>query len=410
MPKLNPIALAVVLCLSASHGTFAQQPVTATYSYNGLPLPIFTDAANVITFANVFVPKALKTAKVTAQVQIQYPNSGDLKVYLFSPEGTRTILLEHDCSVQNVDTTFDDSAGSRWKDFCPVEAGRGPFRADEPLSNFNSDNSSFGTWRLAVENDQSDSRSGWITAVSLTITGTTQVIPTTSSQTIVNAASISGAGTVAPGEMISIFGIGLGPLPGVSAPAGSWPNTLAGTSVMINGAPAPIKYASSYRVDVQAPFTLTPGSTASVQVASSSGTGSPVTLNVTSAVSGVFTAGGGPGPVSATNQDGSLNSKLKPAAKGSVIFFYASGLGAVSPTIPAGVAPPNTPLSTVVGDVGAFIAGVPATVQFAGLAPTLPGVYQLNIQVPVTARSGTQELLVYSNGVSSQERATIEIQ
>jgi subtilisin-like proprotein convertase family protein len=73
----------------------------------------------------MFVPVALKMTKVTVQLQVQYPKSGDLKVFLYSPEGTRTILLEHDCSVQNVDTTFDDAAPSSWKDFCPVEAGRG---------------------------------------------------------------------------------------------------------------------------------------------------------------------------------------------------------------------------------------------------------------------------------------------
>jgi hypothetical protein len=138
----------------------SQQSVTVTYDYNGLPLPILPDSADVITLATVTVPRALKTTKVTAKVQLQYPNSGDLNVYLFSPEGTRTILLEHDCSVANVDTTFDDAAPSLWRDFCPVEAGRGPFRPDQPLSNFNSDNSAFGVWTLAVENNQSDSRSG----------------------------------------------------------------------------------------------------------------------------------------------------------------------------------------------------------------------------------------------------------
>src|SRR4051812_46903498 len=144
-----------ILALLAVWPVFAQ--TTVTYSYNGLPLPIFGDAADATSLANVFVPRTIKITKVTAQVQIQYPNSGDLKLYLFSPSGTRTILLEHDCGVANIDTTFDDSAPSQWKDFCPSEAGRGPFRADQPLSNFNSNDSSFGTWVLAVENDESDS-------------------------------------------------------------------------------------------------------------------------------------------------------------------------------------------------------------------------------------------------------------
>ena len=87
------VRLALPLALGIMPAVFAQ-PITVTYSYNGLPLPIYTDAAETITVAGVFVPRSLKITKVTAQVQIQYPNSGDLKVYLFSPLGTRTILLE----------------------------------------------------------------------------------------------------------------------------------------------------------------------------------------------------------------------------------------------------------------------------------------------------------------------------
>ena len=104
-----------------SGGLFGQ--TTGTYTYTGLPLPIFTDAANLITVAYIVVPNALAMSKVTAQVQIQYPNSADLNVYLFSPNGTRTILLQHDCNVQNVDTTFDDSASSLWNDL--LYRGRG---------------------------------------------------------------------------------------------------------------------------------------------------------------------------------------------------------------------------------------------------------------------------------------------
>jgi uncharacterized protein (TIGR03437 family) len=412
MSRLNVTALAVVLCLSASYRGFAQQNVTATYSFNGLPIPILNDAANVISIANIVVPRAIKMTKVTAQVQLQYPNSGDLKVYLFSPQGTRTILLEHDCSVVNVDTTFDDSAPSLWKDFCPTQAGQGPFRPDQPLSNFNSDNSSFGIWRLAVQNDQSDSRTGWITAVSLTITGTGQLTPITSPTAIVNAASLSGNGTIAPGEMISIFGASIGPNPAVSAPSGALPTSLGGTSVTIDGTPAPIAYASPFRVDVQVPFKLAPtGTTSSIVVTSSGGTSPSAPVSVTSAAPGVYVNGtGGPGPAVATNQDGSLNSALKPAAKGSIVIFYASGLGAVSPPLTEGQVPPDSPLSNVVAPVGAFIGGVPAAVQFAGLAPGFPGLYQLNIQVPLTAPSGAQDLVVYSNGIASQSGVTIQIQ
>ncbi|HYI97957.1 MAG TPA: proprotein convertase P-domain-containing protein [Bryobacteraceae bacterium] len=412
MPTLKSTFIAGSMILVASFTALAQTTATATYAYNGLPLPILTDSADTITVASITVPRALKMTKVTAQIQIQYPNTGDLNVYLYSPQGTRTKLLEHNCSIANVDTTFDDAAPQIWRDFCPTEAGRGPFRGNEPLSNFNNDNSSFGVWRLAIENDVSNDRSGWITSVSLTITGTTQVSPISSAQTIVNTASGTGAGTAAPGELISILGAGLGPTTAVAAPAGALPTTLGGTTVTINGTAAPISYTSPFRVDVQVPFFAVPGTTIAVQVNYNNQTSPVATLNVVTAVPGIYTAStpGQPGPAKAINQAGTLNSAVNPAPKGSVISIYASGLGVVNPPGTAGAVPPNNPLSTVSGDVGAFIGGVPAVVQFAGLAPGSPALYQINIMVPASAASGTQQLLLYSNGIASQSGITVVIQ
>ena len=389
-------------------------PLTVTYSYSGLPLPIFTSSANLITIAGITVPRALVITHVSVQVQIQYPKSGDLKIYFYSPQGTRSILLEHDCSVANIDTTFDDGAPTLWKDSCPVEAGRGPFRSDQPLSNSYSDNSAFGLWTLAVTNDQSQSRSGWITQFSITITGIPQLGPVTTTTAVANSASVSAAGTIAPGEMISVYGSNVGPAIPVSASAGSLPTSLGGSSVTINDVPAPMAYASQYRLDVQVPFSVTPGSNATVQVNTGSGSAAlrsaPISVPVNAAVPGIYTNGVlGTGPASAANQDASANTLLNPAARGSIITIYASGLGAVSPALLEGAVPPLSPLSAVVGEVGAFIGGVPSTVQFAGAAPLLPGTFAVNIQVPSNARVGAQELVIYSNGISSQKGVTIYI-
>ena len=223
------------MLFSAAAG--ATTPLTVTYSYSGLPLPIFTSSANLITIAGITVPRALVITHVSVQVQIQYPNSADLKVYLFSPLGTRTILLEHDCNIANIDTTFDDGAPTLWKDSCSVEAGRGPFRSDQPLSNSYSDNSAFGLWTLAVTNDQSQSRSGWITQFSITITGIPQLGPVTTTTAVANSASVSAAGTIAPGEMISVYGSNVGPAIAVSASAGAANPSLGGSSVTINDVP-----------------------------------------------------------------------------------------------------------------------------------------------------------------------------
>jgi len=115
----------------------AQTPQTFTYSYSGYAAPIPVDDADVIVVLPISVPRSIAITKVTASVRIDYPAIGDLNVYMYSPSGTRTKLLERSCGDQlkNLDTTFDDDAASKLSDFCPAETGRGPSKGNEPLSN-----------------------------------------------------------------------------------------------------------------------------------------------------------------------------------------------------------------------------------------------------------------------------------
>lgn len=399
-------AIAVAVAFFAS-GIASAQEETITHTYNGSPLFIAQDDADVFTLVRIPVNRALRISKVTVRLQIGFDRVGDLDVFLYSPAGTRTKLLEGNCGdLRNIDTTFDDAASSRFSDFCPAEAGRGPYRGNEPLAN-SAGQVSYGLWRLAVENNES-SRTGWITAFSITITGTRIATPTISGSTIVNAASLGYAEGVAPGELVSIFGVALGPAAGVSAPSTGWPTSLGGTSVTVNGTMVPVAFASTYRVDVQMPYTL--GSEATV-VVNAGGQASPaVTLPVYSARPGIYTSEwGGTGAVKAVNQDGTRNSKATPAAKGSTITIYASGLGNLQPPLTAGQPPPLSPLSNTVQTVSAWIGGVPASVRFAGGAPNLTGISQLNIDVDPSTASGTRELSISVGGIPSQTDTFVEI-
>jgi uncharacterized protein (TIGR03437 family) len=353
---------------------------------------------------------------VTASVQLQYNGVGDLNIFMYSPDGTRTKLLERNCgSLSNIDTTFDDSATSKFADFCPSVAGQGPFRANEPLGNWNNKNA-YGYWRIAIENNGSNDKTGTITGFSIAITGTSLGPPFIGPNTIVSTSSFL-PGLVAPGDQISIFGANLGPTTGVRADATKQlPTSLAGTTVTIDGVAAPIYYSSSGVVSVQAPTSLTTGGTTQIQVVNSSGSSLSVPQIAATTNPGVFTYEvGGSGQAKAVNQDGSLNgdgSNLptdKPAPPGSVISVYATGLGAVTPAVAAGTPAPSSPLSATVSPVTANIAGRAATVTFAGLAPGLIGVYQVNILVPLSAPSGTARLALYADGVGSQTAVTIQV-
>src|SRR3974377_488877 len=88
------------------------QTQSVTFTYSGFPVPISPNEWNVVSVINIFVPKSLSVARVSASVQIQYSGAGDLNVYLYSAHGTRTKLLERNCgSLTNIDAAFDD-AGS----------------------------------------------------------------------------------------------------------------------------------------------------------------------------------------------------------------------------------------------------------------------------------------------------------
>src|SRR5947209_7576471 len=164
------------------------QTQTYTYSYDGLPLTIYPDNWNTVAVASIFVPRSIMISKVTVAVKVEFGNVGDLNVYFLSPKGTRTKLLERNCAgLVNIDTTFDDSAPNRYADFCPAEAGRGPFHGNEPLANVNNENA-YGYWKLAVENNGSG-LTGQLNEVTLTITGTPAGPPQISADSIVSSST-----------------------------------------------------------------------------------------------------------------------------------------------------------------------------------------------------------------------------
>ncbi len=258
--KLLRIVQLCVISASALTTLYAQAPATPltyTYTYSGYAVPIPVDSADAAVLLNVVVPRSMTITKVTASVQVNYPEVGDLNVYMYSPIGTRTKLLERNCgSLVNIDSSFDDAASTMYKDFCPSEAGRGPYKGNEPLSNFNGQNS-LGTWTLAVENNGSDSRSGSVVGFSVTVTGTAQTNAALAPGGVRNTAIPLEAGLpIAPGEFISVFGYNLGPQMPVTTGEAYWPTWIDGTVVRINGQDAPMKFISFNRIDVQVPVEL----------------------------------------------------------------------------------------------------------------------------------------------------------
>jgi uncharacterized protein (TIGR03437 family) len=100
------------------------------------------------------------------------------------------------------------------------------------------------------------------------------------------------------------------------------------------------------------------------------------------------------GYAAAVNQDGTINSPQNPAAMGSVVSLYVTGLGPLSPE-PADGSIVGFPLPTLVNgvQVAFYVSGnadaVSSQVLYAGPAPLeVAGLYQIDVRVPVVPAVG----------------------
>jgi hypothetical protein len=92
---------------------------------------------------------------------------------------------------------------------------------------------------------------------------------------------------------------------------------------------------------------------------------------------------------------------VEPAARGETLVLYLTGLGPVQNTPASGDAASLTTLSPTVIKPAVTIGGFDSTVIFSGLAPGFIGLYQINVTVPAAVATGTVDLTVLSNGVTS---------
>ncbi|HUB79012.1 MAG TPA: SBBP repeat-containing protein [Bryobacteraceae bacterium] len=222
-------------------------------------------------------------------------------------------------------------------------------------------------------------------------------------------------GTVAPGEIVTIYGAMLGPDTGVAAPAGSaLPTTLGGTSVLFNNTPAPLLYAQADQVNAIVPFEVQ-GASTTMTVEYNGARYGPLTLPVNTTIPGIFSIdASGAGQAAVRNQDGSVNSASNPAAKGSVISVYATGAGLMNvPANDGAITSLTPPFPATQLSIGVQIGGVPAAIQYSGAAPGLvAGAIQVNAYVPQNAPSGAAVPIVLLVGgyPSPGNSVTIAIQ
>jgi uncharacterized protein (TIGR03437 family) len=234
-----------------------------------------------------------------------------------------------------------------------------------------------------------------------------------------NAASYV-SGSVAPGEIVALFGSNMGPVAGVgaqlSANKQSLTNTLGGVQVLFDGNPVTLTYASATQIDAIVPVGVAGKGSTQVQVTYQGLNSNTMTMPVVDTAPGIFAAdssGGGGGAI--LNQDYSLNARLNPAARGSVIAIYMTGAGATTPAAVDGAITSTTaPFPSVVATVTVSIGGVTVPsdqVVYRGAAPgSVEGLTQIDAYVPQSVTPGSAvPVIVTVGGVASQANLTVSV-
>ncbi|HVO98807.1 MAG TPA: IPT/TIG domain-containing protein [Bryobacteraceae bacterium] len=215
---------------------------------------------------------------------------------------------------------------------------------------------------------------------------------------VFNAASFQPVtASIAPGELITLFGTGLSSTNTSVQGGKAVPTTLGGVSVTMDGTPAPVFAVSSTQISVIAPYALASNTSylANIQVTNNGVKSNVVQVNLTDVAPGAFSqTANGIGLAAALHATtGQLVTKANPAQPGEYISLYLTGLGTISPTITDGAIGPSNPLSTAdintAGNLTVYFNdetsgsyGNAGTIQYAGLAPGLAALYQINVQVP----------------------------
>ncbi len=230
---------------------------------------------------------------------------------------------------------------------------------------------------------------------------------------VVNAASYQGGG-IAPGEMVAIFGTGMGP----ASPAwvqlnsaGLVTRSLAGTRVLFDGMPAPLIYTSANQLVAMVPYGVAGKSASQVQVEYAGILSSAVSVPVLPSVPGLFAAdASGSGQGAFLNQDGiTRNSAASPAPKGSVAVLYATGEGRIDANVFDGQLL-SIPLPAPVSKVAVQIDGIDAPVEYAGsVATQVAGFMQVNVRIPEGVRSGAVPVRLFVGGVPSKDGVTLAV-
>lgn len=242
---------------------------------------------------------------------------------------------------------------------------------------------------------------------------------------------------LAPGMIASLFPLNSSNTFGGATAANSnstWPTTLGGLQLMFNGAPLPLDYVGPTQINFQVPNNAPTSGSVNAEVVQTA-TGQVLgagTIQMQPVATGLFICDKSNGTLRQAcvlNQDNTINSGTNPAARGSVLQIFATGVGNIPGAPPDGTpataaTPAPAQLRVYLGAQG-YVDETPLLpgesnggnfVKYSGLAPGLVGVWQVNVQIPMITAPDTQTIiaLVLNGNVADPDsfstyRATVAI-
>jgi uncharacterized protein (TIGR03437 family) len=206
---------------------------------------------------------------------------------------------------------------------------------------------------------------------------------------VASSAASQVSNIVAPFELISLYGIGLGPAAplGAEIVAGVVTTQLGGVQVLFDGTPAPLLYAGPNQVNAVVPKEVSGRDTTAIEIDTPEGVLQGPVMSLRQVNPAIFLAGPG-GVAAALNQDGSVNSVSNPAAAGSIVSVWGTGGGIAFYSRPDGTIVTGSlgPVAYPVSVIGVGKDSYPSLsleVLYAGDAPGLvSGVIQVNFKLP----------------------------
>ena len=222
---------------------------------------------------------------------------------------------------------------------------------------------------------------------------------------VANAAGSAASGWIAPAELVSFYGLGLGPSTPLDAQiaGGVVESALGGYRVLFAGVAAPLLYLSASQINAVVPNEVSGQDSVAVTLVTPIGTFPLANLYIWPSEPEIFHD-----PVSgyaaAINQDGQLNSASNPAHAGEIVSIWGTGSGApgniqfpadgtIVPVTGSVLSYPELPVSMIAA--GAVAGGDSLEVVYAGDSPgEVFGLLQVNFRIPQSVAAGASSLTV----------------